>query len=92
MLFCLICSYFYKALLNLHYENVVTLLGIRPQTGQIVLEYCKKKLGNLVLHTLGDFLLHLGNNFPQELQLNALADIAAGLHYIHNQGIVHGYH
>ena len=80
----------YEPLLNLQHENVVKLLGICPQAAQIVLEYCEKKLGKLVLHTLGDLLLHLGNNFPQELQLNALADIAEGLHYIHNQGIVHG--
>ena len=65
--------------------------GICPQTGQIVLEYCEKKLGELVLHTLGDLLLHLGSNLPQELQLNALADIAEGLGYIHKQDIVHGY-
>ena len=35
-------------------------------------------------------LLHLGSDFPQELQLNALADIAEGLYYTHNQSIVHG--
>ena len=50
----------------------------------------KKSLGVLVLHTLGDLLLHLGSNLPQELQLNALAHIAEGLDYIHKQGIVHG--
>ena len=43
-----------------------------------------------MLHTLGDLLLHLGNGLPQELQLNALADIAEGLDYIHKQGIIHG--
>lgn len=37
----------YEALLNLQYENVVTLLGICPQTEQIVLEYCKKKAWEL---------------------------------------------
>jgi len=43
-----------------------------------------------VLHTLGDLLLHLGSNPPQELQLNALTNIAEGLDYIHKQGIAHG--
>ena len=57
----------YEPLLNLQHGNVVKLLGICPQAGQIVLEYCEKKLGKLVLYTLGDLLLHLGNNFPQEL-------------------------
>ena len=80
----------YQPLLNLQHENVVKLLGICPQVGQIVLEYCEKRFGDLILHTSGDLLLHLGNDFPQELQLNALADIAEGLCYIHNLSIVHG--
>ena len=83
----------YQPLLNLQHKNVVKLLGICPQAGQIVLEYCEKRFGDLILHTLGNeemILLHLGNDFPQELQLNALADIAEGLCYIHNLSIVHG--
>lgn len=66
------------------------MLGVCPQAGFIVLEYCEKRLGQFVLHTLGDLLLHLGNALPQELQLNTLADIAEGLDYMHKQGVVHG--
>ena len=57
------------------------------QAGLIILEYCEKRLGQLELHTLGDFLLHLGNALPQELQLNGLVDIAEGLDYMHKQGV-----
>ena len=80
----------YEPLLKLQHENVVKLLGCCPQAGQIILEYCEKRLGELLLHTLADLLRHLGDSFPQELQLNALADIAEGLNYIHAQNIVHG--
>jgi len=72
------------------HENVVKLLGVCPLAGQIILEYCEKMLGELLLHTLADLLHHLGDNFHQEFQLNALADIAEGLNYIYAQSIVHG--
>ena len=80
----------YEPLFNLHHANIVKVLGLCPQAGLIILEYCEKRLGQFVLHTLGDLLLHLGNALPQELQLNALADIAEGLDYMHKQGVVHG--
>ena len=78
----------YELLFNLQHTNIVRVLGLCPQAGFIVLEYCEKRLGQFVLHTLSDLFLHLGNTLPQELQLNALADIAEGLDY--KQGVVHG--
>ena len=78
----------YEPLFKLHHGNIVKIFGLCPQAGLISLEYCEKKLGQLVLHTLDDLSLHLGNGLPQDLQLNALADIAEGLDYIHKQGIV----
>ena len=42
------------------------------------------------IYILGDLLFRLGNALPQELYLNALADIAEGLDYMHKQGVVHG--
>jgi len=68
----------------------VRVLGVCPQEGAIILEYCVKKLGKFEIHMLADVLLHLGKELPLELQLNALVDIAHGLDYMHKQGLVHG--
>ena len=76
----------HEPLFNLQHANIVKVLGVCPQAGFIVLEYCEKRLGQFILHTLGDLLLHLGNALPQELQLNTLADIAEGLDYMINDG------
>ena len=62
------------------------MLGLCPQ-GIIILDYCEKGLGQFVLHTLGDLLLHLGNALPQELQLNASANIAEGPDYMYQRGV-----
>ena len=67
------------------------MFGLGPQAGIIILEYCEKTLGQLVLHTLGDLLLNIDNALPEQLQLiSAVADIANGLDYMHKQGLVHG--
>ena len=80
----------YESLFKLHHANIVKVFGLCPQAGLIILEDCERRLGQLVLHTLGYSLLHLGNGLPQELQLNVLADIAEGLDYMHKQGVVDG--
>ena len=54
----------YEPLLKLQHKNVVKLLGICPQAGQIILEYCEKRFGGSLLYTLIDLLRHLGNSFP----------------------------
>ena len=77
----------YEPLFNLNHNNIVRVVGLCPA---VVLEYCEKRLGEFKLHTLADLLLHLGKELPLELQLNALADIADGLDYMHKQGLVHG--
>ena len=64
--------------------------GLCPQEGTVVLEYCEKSIDGFVLYTLADLLLHLGKAVPLELQLNALADIADVLDYMHKQGVIHG--
>ena len=81
----------YEKLFTLTHNNIVKVLGVCPQAGQAILEYFEKHVDDLgTLHTLSDLLLHLGSDFPQELKLNALADVAEALLYLHDQGIIHG--
>ena len=79
----------YEPLFNLRHDNIVRVLGLCPQEGSVVLEYCEKRLGKFVLHTLADVLLHLGKELPLELQLNALAD--TGIVPALRAGIIHNY-
>ena len=66
----------YEKLFTLNHNNIVKVLGVCPQAGQVILEYCEKHVDDIgTLHTLSDLLLHLGSDFPQELKLNALADV-----------------
>ena len=81
----------YEKLFTLNHNNIVKVLGVCPQAGQVILEYCEKHVDDIgTLYILHDLLLHLGSDFPQELKLNALADVAEGLLYLHDQGIIHG--
>jgi len=81
----------YEKLFALNHDNVVRVLGICPQAGQVALEYCEKRVdGCGTLHSLSELLVHLGSGFSQELKLNALADVAEGLLYLHDHGIIHG--
>ena len=81
----------YERLFTLHHDNVVRVLGMCPWAGQVALEYCEKQVdGGGNLHSVGELLLHLGSDFSFELKLNALANIAEGLMYLHNHGIIHG--
>jgi len=81
----------YERLFTLHHDNVVRVLGVCPQAGQVALEYCEKQVdGGGTLHSLSELLMHLGSDFSFELKLNALADITEGLMYLHKHGIIHG--
>lgn len=80
----------YEKLFTLNHNNIVRVLSVCPQAGQVILEYCEKYVDDIgTLHTLSDLLLHLGSDFPQQLKLNALANVAEGLLYLHDQGIIH---
>jgi len=63
--------------------NVVKVLGICPNLGQIVLEYCEKLIDDVVLPIFG-------NSLPEELRVSAITDAADGIKYLHNKGLVHG--
>ena len=88
---CSVCTIHCEKLFTLNHNNIVKVLGVCPQASQVILEYCEKHVDDIgTLHTLIDLLLHLGSDFPQELKLNALANVAEGLLYLHDQGIIHG--
>ena len=80
----------YEPLIDLSHPNIVQVLGICPQTGLIVLEYCSKSVNGLTVTTLVGLLLQLGNSIPIELRLLALIDTAEGVQYLHHQNIAHG--
>ena len=72
---------------NLSHPNIAQVLGISPQTGLIVLEYCSKNVNGLTVTTLAGLLLQLGNCTPMELKLVVLIDAAEGVQYLHHQNI-----
>ena len=80
----------YEQLFDLSHPNIAQVLGICPQTGLIVLEYCSKSVNGLTVTTLAGLLLQLGSSTPIELRLLALIDTAEGVQYLHHQNIVHG--
>ena len=80
----------YEPLFNLSHPNIVQVLGICPQTGLIVLEYCCKSLHDLMIKTLAGLLLQLGDDTPLQLRILALTDTVAGVRFLHNHNIVHG--
>ena len=71
----------YEPLFNLSHPKIAQVLGICPQTGLIVLEYCSKSVNGLTVTTLAGLLLQLGNCIPMELGLLALIDTADGVQY-----------
>jgi len=74
----------------LNHVNIVKVYGICPKAGQIIMEYCEKKVGDCTIHMLSHMQIHLGNDMPVELRLLALSDVAECLEYLHSQGLVHG--
>ena len=80
----------YEWLFHLEHTNIVKVYGICPKAGQVVMEYCEKIVNSFTIHTLHDLQVHLGSEMPIELRLLALSDVAEGLEYLHNQGLVHG--
>ena len=80
----------YESLFNLSHPNIAQVLGICPQTGLIILEYCSKSVNDCIVTTLAGLLLQLGNGIPMQLKILALTDTVAGVQYLHNQNIVHG--
>ena len=69
----------YESLFNLSHPNIAQVLGICPQTGLVVLEYCSKSVNGSTITTLAGLLLQLGNCIPMELRLLALIDTAEGV-------------
>ena len=80
----------YETLFNLSHPNITQVLGICPQTGLIVLEYCSKSVCDSIVTTLAGLLLQLGNDTPMQLRILALTDTVAGVQYLQTQNIVHG--
>ena len=54
----------YEPLFNLSHPNIAQVLGIRSQTGLIVLEYCSKSVNGLTVTALAGLLLQLGDCIP----------------------------
>ena len=80
----------YDGTFDLAHNNIVKVLGICPKQGQIVLEYCEKCVDGMTIRTLTDLQLHFGSTLPEDLRVSAIIDVADGLQYLHNKGLVHG--
>ena len=44
----------------------------------------------MTIRTLTDLQLHFGSTLPEDLRVSAIIDVADGLQYLHNKGLVHG--
>ena len=62
----------YDGIFDLAHCNVVKVLGICPNVGQIILEYCEKLIDGVVVHTLADLLLNFGNHYQKWLNAHSL--------------------
>ena len=80
----------YEGLFELSHSNVVKVLGICPKEGYIIMEYCEKVVDGITVRTLADLQLHFGSLLPLDLRITAIADVADGIQYLHDKGVVHG--
>ena len=68
----------------------MSVLGLCPNSGCIILELCEKTVHSHTVHTLVDVMGLYGNDLPIDLRILALLDITKGLNFLHSNGIVHG--
>ena len=80
----------YEGLFELSHPNVTKVLGICPKEGYIVMECCEKVVNDVTVRTLADLIRHFGTSLPIDLRITAIADIADGVHYLHENGVIHG--
>lgn len=80
----------YDGIFNLAHSNVVKVLGICPKQGQIVLKYCEKCVDGMTIRILADLQIQFGSTLPEDLRISAIIDVADGIQYLHNKGLVHG--
>jgi len=80
----------YEGLFELSHPNVTKVLGICPKEGYIVMECCEKVVNGVTVRTLADLIRHFGTSLPIDLRITAIADIADGVHYLHENGVIHG--
>ena len=77
----------YEQFFHLHHPKVISVLGICPKSGFVVLELCEKIIGDHIIENL----MHLyGNELPLDVKIAALSDIAEGIEYLHKNSIIHG--
>lgn len=80
----------YEKFLQMSHPKVVSVLGLCPNSGCIILELCEKTVHSHTVHTLVDVMSLYSNNLPIDLRILALLDITEGLNFLHSNGIVHG--
>ena len=80
----------YEKFLQMSYPKVVSVLGLCPNSGCIILELCEKTVHSHTVHTLVDIMGLYGNDLPIDLRILALLNITEGLNFLHSNGIVHG--
>ena len=80
----------YEKFLHLHHPKVVSVLGLCPNSGCIILELCQKTVHSHAIHTLVDVMGLYDDDLPIDLRILALVDVSEGLNFLHANGIVHG--
>ena len=80
----------YEKFLHLHHAKVVSVLGLCPNSGCIILELCQKTVHSHAIHTLVDVMGLYDDDLPINLRILALVDVSEGLNFLHANGIVHG--
>jgi len=72
------------------HTKTVTVLGLCPNTGCILLEFCEKQIRDHKIHMLGDLMRLYGDNIPLDMKVLALTDIIEGVEFLYHHNIIHG--
>jgi len=80
----------YEQFFHLNHSKVVAIYGMCPKSGFVVLELCKKTIGDKTIHSLQDLMNMYRSELPLDIKVAALADITEGIEYLHNNCIIHG--
>jgi len=80
----------YEKFLQMSHPKVVSVLGLCPNSGYVILELCEKLIHSYTVRTLVDVMNLYGDDMPVYLRVLALVDIIEGLRYLHSNGVVHG--
>ena len=65
-------------------------LGLCVKAGQIIIEMCKRNIGELVMHSLAGLLNHMGDERPTELRVTVSINVVRGLSYLHENNVIYG--